>query len=138
MPANLPPEEFARLATLMHRLHADFRERHGLPPVRNPWSRLDDIDSLKRRLAVNDPGVLDSPRRPVTGPIIERVRWVLWRILKPVFDRQTEVNRDLLALSMESLTQDLDRYAIRNEQRVLANQVADVRLASSPPARRDS
>ena len=121
----------------MHRLHADFRERHGLSPMRDPWSRLAEVDSLERRLALNDPRVLDSPRRPVTGPIIERMRWVLWRILKPVFDRQTEVNRDLLALSMESLTQDLDRYAIRNEHRVLANQVAAMKHAAES-TRRDS
>lgn len=126
MPADLPPNEFGKIATLMLRLHADFRQRHGLPPLRSPWSVLESLEALKERSLVNDPRVLQSPRRPF-GPLLEAVRWLPWRILKPLFDRQTDVNRDLV-LAMEALVRDRhrDHQQSREAYRALAIRVAEL------------
>lgn len=108
MPADLPSHEFGKVATVMLRLHADFRRRHGLPP-RSAGSLFEVLEDLKRRSVLNEPGVLDSPR-PVFGRAIEGVRRVLWKILLPIFDRQTEVNRETIraveVITLQSLIVD--------------------------------
>jgi hypothetical protein len=68
------------------------------------WALLEDLDALKRRAALSDAAVLRSPK-PIIGPLLTGVRKVLWKLLKPVFDRQTDVNRDTLVL-LETLARD--------------------------------
>lgn len=111
MPADLPPGESAEVARVMLRLHAEFRRRRGLSPVPSAWTLLEDLQPARGRLALNDAAVLRSPR-PVIGPIITGVRWMLWKLLQPVFDRQTEANRDLVDW-VEALARyrDQRRYA---------------------------
>ena len=95
MPEDLPPDEFGQLAAVMLRLHADFRRRHGLPPMRSAWSAIQTLEEMKGRAVLNEPEILSSPR-PGIGRAVEAVRRVFWKILKPVFDRQTEVNREAI------------------------------------------
>lgn len=92
MPVDLPPLQSGKLALVMLQLHADFRRRHGLPPVP---SLADDLDQARGRMVLNEASVLHSPR-PVIGQAIQGTRKVFWRILKPVFDRQTDLNRSLI------------------------------------------
>jgi hypothetical protein len=101
MPEDLPPDEFGQLATVMLQLHAEFRRRHGLPPVRNAWTFIQSLEEMKSRAILNDPAILNSPR-PGIGGVVEAVRHVFWKILKPVFDRQTEVNREAI-LGLQAL-----------------------------------
>jgi hypothetical protein len=124
MPADLPPDEFSKLATLMLRLHADFRRRHGLPPLPSAWTLLEDLEILKERYALNRVEVLQSPRRGI-GPAIERARRVLWKILKPVFDRQTEVNWQLI-LAIEALVRD--RQQSRHAYHALSRRINDLEM----------
>lgn len=104
MPADLHPEDSRKLAQVMLQLHADFRRRHALPPMPDVWALREDLEALRRRAALSDAAVLRSPK-PIIGPLITGVRWVLWKLLKPVFDRQTDVNRDTLVL-LETITRD--------------------------------
>jgi hypothetical protein len=125
MPADLPSDEFGKLAAVMLRLHADFRQRHGLPPPPSAGTLFERLEDLKRRSALNDPAVLHSPR-PVIGRAIEGARRVLWKILKPIFDRQTEANLDMI-LALEVLTIEAliaDRREKRPDDRALLARVA--------------
>ena len=79
----------------MLRLHADFRRRHGLAPLPIVWTIAEDLDAAIGRATLNEPIALASPR-PVVGGVISGFRRVFWRILKPIFDRQTDVNRSLI------------------------------------------
>jgi hypothetical protein len=101
MPVDLPPLQSGMLAEVMLRLHADFRRRHGLPPMPDLAA---DLDEARRRVALNDSSVLQSPRS-VIGPAIQGARRVLWRILQPVFDRQTDMNRSLIRV-LEALLEE--------------------------------
>jgi hypothetical protein len=124
MPADLPPDEFGRMATVMLRLHADFRKRHGLPPLPSAWTLLEDLENLRPRSALNEPAVLASPRALI-GPALEAARRVLWKILKPVFDRQTEVNRDTI-LALEALVRD--RQQNRHAYHALSLRISELEL----------
>jgi hypothetical protein len=104
MPADLSPEESSKLAIVMVRLHAEFRRRHGLPPWPSIWTLSERLEELKGRSALNEASVLRSPR-PVIGRPVELARRFLWKLLKPLFDRQTDVNRDLIA-GLEALERD--------------------------------
>jgi hypothetical protein len=135
VPADLSSDEFGRVAAVMLRLHADFRRRHDLPPLPTAAVILQRLEDLKRRSALNDPAVLRSPRAGIGGAL-EAARWVLWKILKPVFDRQTEANQDLL-LAMEILAVEsilTDRSAMRDREQELLERVAELerRLARLP------
>jgi hypothetical protein len=105
MPVDLTPVQSGELALVMLRLHADFRRRHGLPPVP---SVTEDLEDARRRVMLNDPGVLRSPR-PIIGPALQGTRRVLWKILKPIFDRQTELNRSLIRV-LEALLAERERH----------------------------
>jgi hypothetical protein len=124
MPADLPPDEFSRLATLMLRLHADFRRRHGLPPLPSAWTLLEDLERVKAKSALNQAQVLHSPRRGI-GPAVERARRVLWKILKPVFDRQTEVNWELI-VAIEALVRD--RQQNRHAYHAISRRLTDLEM----------
>ena len=113
------------MAAVMLRLHAGFRQAHGLPLVSSPWTLLQDLDNLKPRSAINEPVVLASPRA-VIGPVVERVRQILWKILKPVFDRQTEVNREVI-VALESLVRE--RQRTRQAHQALALRVSELEAA---------
>jgi hypothetical protein len=108
MAVDLPPEKAARLAVKMLRLHADFRQRHGLPPVPSAWTVDEDFEEARRHARLNEPDVLRSPR-PVIGPAIEGTRRIAWKLLKPVFDRQTEMNRLLLRV-LDQLVRDREDH----------------------------
>jgi len=98
----------------MVRLQADFRRRHNLPPVKNAWTLVEAIETLKTRSALNDARILRSPRAGI-GKAVETARHAFWKLLKPVFDRQTEVNRGGIgALQM------LMRECERNQEANLA------------------
>lgn len=124
VPVDLPPLQSGMLALVMRRLHADFRQRHGLPPVP---SIDDDLDLARRRVVLNDASVLQSPRpvigravertrrvlwktlKPVFGRAVEHTRRALWKILKPVFDRQTDMNRSLTRV-LEALLAEREHH----------------------------
>jgi hypothetical protein len=133
MPADLPPDEFGQMATVMLRLHADFRRRHGLLPATSEWTLLEDLDDLKPRSMLNESGVLASPRAGI-GPALEAVRRVLWKILKPVFDRQTEVNRDVIR-ALEALMRD--RQQNRKQYHELLLQISELERAIARLDERD-
>jgi hypothetical protein len=120
VPADLHPEDSRKLALVMLQLHADFRRRHALPPMPDVWTLLEDLDALKRRAALTDAAVLRSPKA-IVGPLVTGVRWVLWKLLKPVFDRQTDVNRDTLMV--------LERIARDREERRHAEFDLSVRVS---------
>ena len=105
MPVDLPPLQSGKLALVMLRLHADFRQRHGLSPVP---SIADDLDQARRQVVLNEPNVLHSPR-PVIGRAVESTRRLLWKVLKPVFDRQTEMNRSLVRV-LEALLAEREHH----------------------------
>jgi hypothetical protein len=107
VPADLPPDESRKLALVMLRLHAEFRQRHGLPPVPGVWTLLEDVEEVKRRASLSDAAVLRSPRA-VIGPLVTFARWFLWKLLKPVFDRQTDVNRSVLT-AVETVARDREQ-----------------------------
>jgi hypothetical protein len=134
MPADLPPLQSDLLAVVMHRLHADFRRRHGLPPLPHLG---EDLDEARRRVALNEPSVLQSPRS-VVGPVIQATRRVLWRVLQPVFDRQTDMNRSLIRV-LEALLAEREHH--RHVHYQLSLRVADlerrVRLAERDHESRD-
>jgi hypothetical protein len=133
MPGDLPPDEFGQMATVMLRLHADFRKRHGLPPVWSEWTLLEGLEDLKPRSALNEPVVLASPRAGI-GPALEALRRVLWKILKPVFDRQTEVNRDVIR-ALEALMRD--RQKNRQADHALSLRISEIEMAIARLDERD-
>ncbi len=134
MPVDLPPLQSGRLALVMLQLHADFRRRHGLPPVP---SLAEDLDQARGRMVLNEPSVLHSPR-PVIGQAIEGTRKVFWRILKPVFDRQTDLNRSLIRV-LDALLAEREQH--RHVHYDLSLRVAElerrVRLAEREHESRD-
>lgn len=105
MPVDLPPLQSGKLAVIMLRLHADFRRRHGLPPMPDV---ADDLNQARLRVVLNEPSVLQSPRA-VVGRAIEGTRHVFWKILKPVFDRQTDMNRSLIRV-LDALLQEREHH----------------------------
>ena len=109
----------------MLRLHGDFRQRHGLPPLPTAWTLVHDLGTLRPRAALTDPGVLRS-RAPVIGAALTAVRRLMWEILKPLFFRQTEVNRDVL-LALEALARDRDER--RHADYVLSERMSAVEEA---------
>jgi hypothetical protein len=120
--ADLPLDQSSDLAGVMLRLHADFRRRHGLPPLPTAWTLADDMAQLRGRASLTDVGLLRSPARAV-GPTLTRVRRLLWDVLKPLFYRQTEVNRDLI-LALEALAREREQN--RHAQYVLSERVSEL------------
>jgi hypothetical protein len=116
---DLPLDESRVLAGVMLRLHADFRRRHDLPPLPTAWTLLDDMRSLGARATLVDPALLESR----ASRLVTRGRRVLWTILKPLFYRQTEVNRDVV-LALEALAREREQN--RHAQFVLAERVAEL------------
>jgi hypothetical protein len=102
--ADLRPDKARALGRLMLALHADFRARHGLPPVPHSWSLRNDLHALQTRSSLVDDRLLASPKRVIGGPL-KAIRSMLWTVLKPLFYRQSEVNRDVL-LILETLARD--------------------------------
>jgi hypothetical protein len=119
---DLPLDQARDVAALMLRLHADFRQRHQLPPLPTAWTLADDMSRLKARASLIDAGVLES-RAPRVGRVLTRVRGLLRTILKPLFYRQTEVNRDVI-LALEAVARD--RESSRHAHFVLAERVAEL------------
>jgi hypothetical protein len=117
---DLPLEEAQELAALMLRLHADFRRRHGRPPLPTAWTLLDDMKVLRARASLTDPGVLESR---ALGGALTFVRRMLWTVLKPLFYRQTEVNRDVI-FALEALAREREQH--RHAHFVLAERVAEL------------
>ena len=117
---DLPLDQTRDLAGLMLRLHADFRRRHNLPPLPTAWTLLDDMKQLRARASLADPGVLES--RALGGALTSLRRFV-WSVLKPLFYRQTEVNRDVI-FALEALARDREQN--RHAQFVLAERVAEL------------
>ena len=117
---DLPLDEARDLAALMLRLHGDFRRRHGLPPLSTAWTLLDDMKALRARASLTDPGVLESR---ALGGALTFVRRMLWTVMKPLFYRQTEVNRDVI-FALEALARE--REQSRHAHFVLAERVAEL------------
>lgn len=133
MPADLPSDEFFKTATVMLRLHADFRARHHLAPLPIASTLFENLESLKGRSRLNHPDILRSPR-PVIGGVIAATRRILWKILKPVFDRQTEVNLDQIMaieiLTLEAVMSD------RQARQALSARVAELEAKLARPHER--
>ena len=117
---DLPLKEARDLAALMLRLHGDFRRRHGLPPLPTTWTLLDDMNALRPRASLTDPGVLESR---ALGGALTLVRRILWTVMKPLFYRQTEVNRDVI-FALEALAREREQN--RHAHFVLAERVAEL------------
>ena len=117
---DLPLDQTRDLAGLMLRLHTDFRRRHNLPPLTTAWTLLDDMKRLRARASLADPGVLES--RALGGALTSLRRFV-WSVLKPLFYRQTEVNRDVI-FALEALARDREQN--RHAHFVLAERVAEL------------
>lgn len=119
---DLPLEQAGNLAAIMLRLHADFRQRHALPPLPTAWTLLDEMQSLRARATLVDTGVLES-QAPLIGGVLTSGRRFLWTLLKPLFYRQTEVNRDLV-LALEAIAREREQH--RHAHFVLAERVAEL------------
>jgi hypothetical protein len=119
---DLPLDETRDLAALMLRLHADFRRRHALPPLPTAWTLLDDMQALRPRATLVDTRLLES-RAPLAGRVVTRARRFLWTVLKPLFYRQTEVNRDVI-LALEAMAREREEH--RHAAFVLAERVAEL------------
>ena len=132
---DLPLDQTRDLAGLMLRLHTDFRRRHNLPPLPTAWTMalacaavndatawtlLDDMKALRVRASLTDAGVLES--RALGGALTSLRRFV-WSVLKPLFYRQTEVNRDVI-FALEALARDREQN--RHAHFVLAERVAEL------------
>ena len=117
---DLPLDQTRDLAGLMLRLHTDFRRRHNLPPLPTAWTLLDDMKQLRARASLADPGVLESR---ALGGVMTSLRRFVWSVLKPLFYRQTEVNRDVI-FALEALARDREQN--RHAQFVLAERVAEL------------
>ena len=119
---DLPLDRARELAGIILRLHDDFRRRHNLPPLPTAWTLVDNLGPLGARATLVDTAVLDS-RAPVVGGVLTRARRLLWTILRPLFYRQTEVNRDVI-LALEALARDREHN--RHAHFVLAERVAEL------------
>jgi hypothetical protein len=119
---DLPLDQTRDLAGLMLKLHGDFRRRHGLPPLPTAWTLLEDMQVLRARATLVDTSVLESHAAGL-GRVVTAARRAWWTILKPLFYRQTEVNRDVI-LALESLARD--REQVRHAHLVLAERVAEL------------
>ena len=122
---DLRPDKARKLGRLMLDLHADFRSRHGLPPVPAAWTLDDHLHALQRRSSLVERDLLGSPK-PVIGAALKSLRIVIWTLLKPIFYRQSEVNRDVL-LTLEALTRDSE--ARRRAHDSLSTRVAELERA---------
>jgi hypothetical protein len=123
--ADLPLDESRDLAAVMLRLHGEFRRQHGLPPLPTVWTLSDDLDALRRRSSLTDMEVLRS-RAAGVGSALTALRRSLWDILKPLFYRQTEVNRDVI-LALEALAREREQH--RHAHYVLSERVAELEAA---------
>jgi hypothetical protein len=119
---DLPLDKARDLAAIMLRLHADFRQRHALPPLPTAWTLLDDLQRLRARATLVDTRVLES-RAQYVGRLLTGGRRFLWTLLKPLFYRQTEVNRDVI-LALEALAREREQH--RHAHFVLAERVAEL------------
>ena len=119
---DLPLDQARNLAASMLRVHADFRRRHALPPLPTAWTLLDDMRALRTRATLADTSVLES-RAPLAGRVLTGARRFLWTVLKPLFYRQTEVNRDVI-LALEALAREREQQ--RHAHFVLAERVAEL------------
>jgi hypothetical protein len=119
---DLPLDQAGNLAAIMLRLHADFRQRHALPPLPTAWTLLDEMQVLRARATLVDTGVLES-QAPLIGGVLTSGRRFLWTLLKPLFYRQTEVNRDLV-LAIEAMAREREQH--RHAHFVLAERVAEL------------
>lgn len=116
---DLPLDEARGLAEMMLRLHADFRRRHDLPPLPTAWTLAGDMRALGARATLVDPSLLESR----ASSLVTRLRRVVWTLMKPLFYRQTEVNRDVV-LALEALAREREQN--RHAQFVLAERVAEL------------
>lgn len=117
----------------MLRLHGEFRRRHGLPPLPTAWTLQDHLLGVRERSLLTDPTVFGS-RRPGIGGLVTRARVMVWAILKPIFFRQSEVNRDVI-LALEALARDHEHT--RHVHRALSARLADLEDAVARLRRRD-
>jgi hypothetical protein len=117
--ADLPLDQSRALAGLMLQLHGDFRRRHGLPPLPTVWNLTQHLEGLRGRASLVDTSVMRS-RAQIVGAALTAGRRALWEILKPLFYRQTEVNRDVV-LALEALARD--REQSRHAQHVLSERI---------------
>ncbi len=122
MSKDLRLDKALGLARLMHRLHDDFRTRHGLPPVPTAWTLRDHLRSVGARSSLVDGAVMSSPRAVVGGPL-NAARRAIFGVLRPIFYRQSEVNRDVL-LALEALNRD--STANRGSHDALSARIADL------------
>jgi hypothetical protein len=133
VPADLPPQQALALARTMLDIHADFRRRHGLPALPTAWTLPDFLRELRGRSLLTDPELLGSPR-PGVGGLLTRARALVWSLLKPLFFRQSEVNRDVV-LALEALARDHE-HAL-HVQRALTSRIAELEATVAALQRRD-
>jgi hypothetical protein len=125
--ADLPLDRSRALAGLMLNLHEDFRRRHGLPPLPTAWTLAEHLQALRGRASLVEASVMRS-RAQVVGAALTAGRRVLWGILKPLFYRQTEVNRDVV-LALEALARD--REQSRHAHHVLSERISALEAAAA-------
>lgn len=113
------------MARVMLDIHADFRRRHGLPALPTAWTLLEHLRPLRERALLTDPAILGS-RRAGLGGLLTRARLFAWDLLKPLFFRQSEVNRDVL-LALEALARDHEQAL--HVQRALTSRIAELEAA---------
>jgi ABC-type uncharacterized transport system YnjBCD ATPase subunit len=77
---------------------------------------------LRGRASLTDVRLLRSSA-PTLGSTLTRVRRLLWDVLKPLFFRQTEVNRDLI-LALEALAREREQN--RHAHYVLSERVSEL------------
>ena len=119
---DLPLDQARDVAALMLGLHRAFRQRHALPPLPTAWTLGEDPQALRARATLVDTNVLES-RAPLAGRMLTAARSFLWTVLKPLFYRQTEVNRDVI-LALEALAREREQQ--RHAHFVLAERVAEL------------
>ena len=76
------------------------------------------MQALRARATLVDTGVLES-----RAPLVTLARRLLWTVLKPLFYRQTEVNRDVI-LALEAMAREREQH--RHAHFVLAERVAEL------------
>jgi hypothetical protein len=122
---DLRPDKARELGRLMLALHADFRRRHGLPPVPNPWTVRDHLHTLWGRASLVERDLLRSPK-PLIGTALKTTRTLVSTLLRPIFHRQSELNRDVL-LALEALARDSE--ARRRAHDALSTRIAELEAA---------